>query len=288
MRPKRQQKQRDITKPIFSKYHFGRNLENYSSKLLCFHKETSSSAEAIGVILSLLHCAPQKTIRVKCYIWCTLGEIVKIFHLYILWIYYECGLSFWSLRFNKVDRFGFVFDSYQLDFLLFFLFIFSKCHNFFYPELYDFCWKLLMWHRVDFIVPESPRKPIFKKQFLITHFRTNVFRSICLVVKVENFISLFKGSGTKMDTEEVQICTFTTRKKCWFWRVLKSGSWTSLLAHFLDTEPKSWNIQGIIPLELLDGRLGFVAPSFVTSCLEIAVRTFLRVLKIPSLVKWMC
>ena len=68
MRPKRQQKQRDITKPIFAKYHFGRNLENYSSKLLCFHKETSSSAEAVGVILSLLHCAPQKTIRVNCYI----------------------------------------------------------------------------------------------------------------------------------------------------------------------------------------------------------------------------
>ncbi len=102
----------------------------------------------------------------------------------------------------------------NLIFCCFFSSFFSKCHIFFYPELYDFCWKLLMWHRVDFIVPESPRKPIFKKQFLITHFRTNVFRSICLVVKVENFISLFKGSGTKMDTEEVQICTFTTRKKC--------------------------------------------------------------------------
>ena len=98
----------------------------------------------------------------------------------------------------------------NLIFCCFFSSFFSKCHIFFYPELYDFCWKLLMWHRVDFIVPNPPRKPVFKKHLLIK----NVFRSICLVVKVENFISLFKGSGAKMDIEAVQICTFTTRRKC--------------------------------------------------------------------------
>jgi len=40
-------------------------------------------------------------------------------------------------------------------------------------------------------------------------------------VNIEYLISLFKGSGVKIDTKEVQICTFTIRKNVDFEEFLR-------------------------------------------------------------------